>query len=561
MKSIYIAISFLTQGARRRNLKVLGRLLLSFAALVTVFTIIFHVLMAYEGQQHSWATGVYWTMVVMSTLGFGDITFTSDIGRIFSVIVLLSGTIFMLVLLPYMFIQFFYVPWMEAQAAARAPRELSPHLQGHVLLTGLSPMEESLIRLLKRSHIEYAVLVPDLQEALALFDNGYRVMVGEMDDPDTYRRARSDQADLVVTARSDTKNTNVTFTVREISEGIAIVATAASSASVDVLQLAGCNHVLQLGEMLGQSLARCVLGRNARSHEIGQFDELIIAEAAAANTPLIGRTLQDIRLRDHAQVTVVGVWNRGNFEIAGPQTLIQATSILVLAGTRTQLDSYDSLFCIYTGKETPVLIIGGGRVGRAAARSLAAEGIDYRIVERLPERVRDPQKYVLGDAAELEILEQAGIRESSSIIITTHDDDMNIYLTIYCRRLRPNIQILARANLERNVSTLHRAGADFVMSYATTGANMIFNLLKKADILLLAEGLDAFRLPIPAKLAGKTLAECQIRQKSGCNVVAVARDQAFEVNPDANVPLPQSGTLVVIGDIEAEARFFKAFVD
>jgi len=561
MKSIYIAISFLTQGARRRNLEVLGRLLLSFAALVTTFTIMFHVLMAYEGQQHSWATGVYWTMVVMSTLGFGDITFTSDIGRIFSVIVLLSGTIFMLVLLPYMFIQFFYVPWMEAQAAARAPRELSPHLQGHVLLTGLSPMEESLIRLLKRSHIEYAVLVPDLPEALALFDNGYRVMVGEMDDPDTYRRARSDQADLVVTARSDTKNTNVTFTVREISEGISIVATAASSASVDVLQLAGCNYVLQLGEMLGRSLARCVLGRNARSHEIGQFDELIIAEAAAAHTPLIGRTLKDIRLRDHAQVTVVGVWNRGNFEIAGPQTLIHATSILVLAGTRPQLDSYDSLFCIYTGKETPVLIIGGGRVGRAAARALAAEGIDYRIVERLPERVRDPQKYVLGDAAELEILEQAGIRESSSIIITTHDDDMNIYLTIYCRRLRPNIQILARANLERNVSTLHRAGADFVMSYATTGANMIFNLLKKADILLLAEGLDAFRLPIPAKLAGKTLAECQIRQKSGCNVVAVARDQAFEVNPDANVPLPQSGTLVVIGDIEAEARFFQAFVD
>ena len=34
-----------------------------------------------EHEQHSWITGFYWTLVVMTTLGFGDITFTSDIGR------------------------------------------------------------------------------------------------------------------------------------------------------------------------------------------------------------------------------------------------------------------------------------------------------------------------------------------------------------------------------------------------------------------------------------------------------------------------------------------------
>lgn len=51
-----------------------------------------------EGQTHSWVSGTYWTLVVMSTLGFGDITFPSDVGRAFSVVVLLSGTIFMLVL-------------------------------------------------------------------------------------------------------------------------------------------------------------------------------------------------------------------------------------------------------------------------------------------------------------------------------------------------------------------------------------------------------------------------------------------------------------------------------
>ena len=54
------------------------------------------------------------------------------------------------------------------------------------------------------------------------------------------------------------------------------------------------------------------------------------------------------------------------------------------------------------------------------------------------------------------------------MLVTTHDDDINVYLTLYCRRLGPDLQIISRANLDRNVSTLHRAGADAVLSYATT---------------------------------------------------------------------------------------------
>jgi len=61
--------------------------------------------MELEGEYYTWVTGFYWTLTVMSTLGFGDITFTSDLGRIFSIIVLLSGVIFLLVLLPFTFIQ------------------------------------------------------------------------------------------------------------------------------------------------------------------------------------------------------------------------------------------------------------------------------------------------------------------------------------------------------------------------------------------------------------------------------------------------------------------------
>ncbi|MEW4568151.1 NAD-binding protein [Tautonia sp. JC769] len=559
MKSLIVILHNLVTRKERRNLQILVQLLLAVALLVLIFTVGFHLISEYEGKEHSWVTGFYWTLVTMSTLGFGDITFESDLGRMFSVVVLLSGTVFMLILIPFTFIQFFFVPWMEAQAAARAPRALSPEARGHVVLTSLGAIEGPLIRKLTQSHLEYVILVPELTEALKLHDQGYRVMLGDLDDPETYRQVRVDQAALVATTRNDMSNTNVAFTVREISESVPIVATASAAASVDILELAGCNRVLRLADLLGRQLALCVLGRDARSHVVGQVGDLLIAQSLVRDTPLVGRTLRDIRLRDHANVSVVGVWDRGRFQIASPETLIQSTSVLLLAGSRAQLDDYDALFCIYRSHDDPVLIIGGGRVGLAVARALKAEGIDYRIIERQKRKVHNSPEFVFGNAAELKVLKRAGIDKASSVVITTRSDDVNVFLTIYCRRLRPTIQILARSNLERNVSTLHRAGADFVLSYASMGANSIFNLLQRMDTLMLSEGLSVFQLPIPPSMIGRSLRECAVRQQTGCNVIGVASNGSLEINPDANQPLPEDAELIVVGDSESERRFLDEF--
>jgi Trk K+ transport system NAD-binding subunit len=56
-----------------------------------------------------------------------------------------------------------------------------------------------------------------------------------------------------------------------------------------------------------------------------------------------------------------------------------------------------------------VVVIGGGRVGRAAAQALLEEGIEHRIVEKLKERVRDPARYALGDAVAPTVLREAGL--------------------------------------------------------------------------------------------------------------------------------------------------------
>ncbi len=544
----------------RINILNLLRFLFLLTLMVTAYSIAFHYIMEYEGRtEFSWITGFYWTLTVMSTLGFGDITFASDLGRAFSTVVLLSGIVFLLVLLPFTFIEFFYEPWLKAQAEARAPRKLPEKTRGHVILTEYDAVTHAFIERLVKHQYPYVLLAPDLEQALRLHDLGYRVVVGDLDNPETYRQVQVDQALLVATTQDDRVNTNVAFTVREISESVPIVATANAEASVDVLQLAGCNHVLQLAERMGQSLARRVLGGPTLAHVIGSFDELMIAEATIDRTPLVGMTLRESELRKRVGISVLGLWKRGVFEAAHADTRLEAGTVLVIAGTAEHMQRFDALADPFPPPDAPILVVGGGRVGLATAQALAERGFDYRIIESQPDRIRNAAHFLLGDAADLALLEQAGIRETKAVVITTHDDDTNIYLTLYYRRLRPDIQIISRSRLERNVATLHRAGADFVMSYSSIGATMMLNLLNRSNILMVAEGLDLIRIKVPHSLAGRTIAEADVRRKTGCTIVAIQADGATHTNPDPEIVLSQDAELVLIGTEQSEDKLLKQF--
>lgn len=434
---------FLLARTTRRNIRLLFRFLGALTALVALYSVLFHVLMVHEGQKHSWVTGLYWTLTVMSTLGFGDITFHSDLGRVFSIVVLISGMVSLLMLLPFTFIEFFYAPWIQAQSEARAPRRLSAATTGHVILTHYDPVSIALMQRLERYGYTYALIVEELQEALRLHDLGVKVVFGEIDQLQTYQHAQVRRAAMIAATGSDVVNTNVAFTVREICPQVPIVVTANIVDAVDILELAGSTKVIQLAEIMGQALARRITGVDARAHIIGELREIQIAEATPAGTPLVGKTLAQSKLRQNAGVTVVGIWRRGQFEIATAETRIEADAVMVLAGSAEQLRTYDELFCIYHVSSEPVVIIGAGRVGRATARALAEREVDYRIVETDPKRIRD-EKYIHGSAADLATLEKAGIRETPAVVITTHDDETNVYLTLYCRKLRSDVQIISR---------------------------------------------------------------------------------------------------------------------
>ncbi|MFT5470206.1 MAG: voltage-gated potassium channel [Verrucomicrobiales bacterium] len=213
MKSLSaIVAAFLENRMTRTNLLFLGKLLAVFLVLIAFYSIIFHFLMMREGQKHSWFTGVYWTLTVMSTLGSGDITFESDLGRIFSTVVLLTGIIYLLVLLPFTFIEFFYAPFMKAQEKASAPSQIPDNMAGHVILMDYSPVARVLTRLLSEHGYPHFVLTSKLDRALSLQHQGVPVVLGNWADPENFQKLGIERARMVVTTRDDVTNTNATFT-------------------------------------------------------------------------------------------------------------------------------------------------------------------------------------------------------------------------------------------------------------------------------------------------------------------------------------------------------------
>lgn len=554
---------FLAAQSNQRNLKLMFRFIMMVLLLIIFYSCIFHVLMKMEGRgdDYSIITGLYWTFTVMSTLGFGDITFHSDLGRLFTICVTVSGILLFMLVMPFTFIRFVYAPWLEAQSQAMVPTKVKDGVRGHVIVAGTGSIAQSVVDRLHHHAIPYVHVLSDYAQAVERFDKHYSVMTGDFDSPQTYINARVTEASLVAALYDDLKNTNIAATVREISPAVRIAGSVDHEDSIDILQLAGCNHTYHFARMLGEAMAHRVLLPSMRSNIIAVFGDLCILEVPAQYTPYVGKALKATDLRSRFSLTAVCIWRGRKYMPAMPDTVIEEGGTLLLAGTGKEIHQFDEHLARNTvGDDGPVLILGGGRVGRAAAFALEKRGIAFRLIEKNPRLIpENDARFIAGSAADIDTLRKAELDRIHAAIVTTHDDDLNIYLTIYCRKLRPDIQIISRATLDRNVESLYGAGANFVMSHASMASNTITNLLRPGSVAMLTEGLNIFRVGTPETLVGVSLAESNIRKDTQCNVVAVASPGGTHIPPNPLDKLEASDEIILIGTADAEQAFMEKY--
>ncbi len=553
----------LREPESRGNLQSLLKYVEFLADMVGTYTVLFHLIMLLEGHPHSWITGLYWTLVVMSTLGFGDITFTSDLGRFFSIIVLLSGVVFLLVMLPFLFIRLFYAPWLEARVRLRAPRRVPETMSGHVIVAEYDAIAADLVTRLQSAGVPYVILEPEPMKAARLLGDAVFVAAGENDSRTTYERTRAASARLVFANCEDTANTNITLTVREVAPRVPILAVVEEDESVDILQLSGATTVLPLKRRLGEFLAnRAALG-GPQAHVIGAWGPLQIAELPARDTSLAGIAVRDTRLRERTGLSIVGLWERGRLQTAYPHTPITHDSVLVLAGTDEQLTALDPFLPQRQAPIAPLIVIGAGKVGQAAAAALRDKGAPVHVIDRDERAIAAVAPYAsavfTGDAADRGLLELAGITDTPTVLLTTNDDAMNIYLAVFCRRLNTRLRVVSRITHDRNVEAIHRAGADFVLSYTSLGVEAVMSLLQGHEVLVLGEGVELFATPVPRPLVGKPLRDTAIGSRTGLSVVALKDGDRVSTDLSADVTLGAGAELVMIGSLGQRRQFAEVF--
>ena len=539
---------------------VLIKLLFFIFLLIITFSVLFHVLMEnIEGKQHSWITGVYWTLTTMTTLGFGDITFNTDTGRVFTILVLVSGLVLLLIALPYTFINFIVAPLLETALKNRVPKKTTVPLKDHVIICGEDSIALSLVHALRLTNQPFIFLERDENKAELLFNRGLPVVHGDYLEEKTFKEINIDSAKIVFANQSDVINSHIALTVRAVSS-VKIVALAEVGASKDILHYAGCNYVLTIKEILGKYLAnRCMAG-SIHSETLGSMENLKIVEFPVFGTPFLEKTISTLKIRETTGVNIIGIWERGKFFPPKPEYQLTAKSVLLLMGKKENLSELDGYMSIYILPDKPIIVIGAGGVGRSVAKVLDKKGTPYFLIDVIEcDQSLAKGTFIQGDAKERRILDKAGIKEAPTVVITTNDDGINGYLTLYCRNLNPELRIVTRANLDKNQNAIHKAGADFVVSYTMIGATIINNIFQRGHMTLLTEGLHIFRYKTPKSLVGKTISETDIGALTECNVIAIQKNGEVVSPPDSSTSLEGEDVLVMIGNPEQEESFKKRF--
>lgn len=241
----------------------------------------------------------------------------------------------------------------------------------------------------------------------------------------------------------------------------------------------------------------------------------------------------------------------------------------------------------FRGKQDHLIIIGFGLNGSNLARAAKLGGIPYVAVEMNPDTVREEKKkgepIFFGDASHTEILNHAKIGTARIIVVAISDPVNTRRIVKLAREINPNIYIVARTRFTGEVPPLLELGADVVIPEEFETSIQIFTRVLKKYLIpeneinefiseVRSDSYGMFRVSKPGRQSlddlpfdlndievtpariradspacGKSIAELQIRNSYGVNVVAIQRRENFMQNPDAGTTIHEGDILLLIG--------------
>jgi len=513
---------------KRRSLYYLVGLAAVFLGYAVAYD---HGMAVYEGRPRSFFHSLQVVVETFTTTGYGSDSPWSTAEMNALVIVMdLTGVVLIFAAIPV-----FIVPLLEDVLSTTLPTAVED-LEDHVVVCTYSPRAETLISELESWDVEYVLVEPDRDRAMDLYESGYPVAHGDPESVETLEAVNLDAAKALVADASDEVDVSVVLTAREAAKDVRVVSVVDDPDHETYHELAGVDEVLSPRRLVGESLAAKVT--TAVSTELGEAVEIgedfEVAELPIQRgSELVGTTLAESSIRERSGANVIGAWVRGEFETPpSPDMELDNGTVLLVAGEQHQLERLKDLTSSQTHRphHGTVLVVGHGEVGSTVTEALAAANVPHTVVD-----IEDkPGVDVVGDTTDPVTLQTAGIQQARTVVFTIGDDTVTGYGTLVARDLNPDVEVLARAEETENVQKIYRAGADYVLALATVSGRMLASqLLEREEVVSMDKQVEIVRTTAPA-FAGQTLADVDVRSRTGCTVVAVERDGEIltELGPD-----------------------------
>ena len=528
--------------------------------LVVVYSFAFLYLMAsVEGKSYTMVDAIYWVIDTLTAHGAGDIVFLSSVGRMFTVLVMLTGIIILFAIL----IPLVITPVLES---VRASVPTKSKARDHILIVGYNSMVEAIIEDFDDRNLPYLIVHDDMKLVQALVERKIPAIFGDPSDEVTLRNAQIGRANKVVLNQSDEKNAIVALAAKKLTRAD-VISLVEDMSNAAYLLYAGADKVVSPKQLLGidighkaaMPVTHQLVGTTPLIGSLRIFELPILGESG-----INGLSIEEAKLREKTGATIIGVWKGAKLTFNPPPSeVITDTTVLLLIGTRKQLDAAKELsLCQRDGTHCAIkghyVVAGFGDVGKRVSRVLRSNGIEHIIIDK-------QQGDVIGNAADKTILKQAGITEASTLVVTVNNDLDAIYTTLVARKLNPQIDIICRAVLPQSVDKLYQAGADFVFSQSVVAGQVLAKFVRpkppasRLREVTFSEDMKVVEYPLDPSLVGRSLEDLKIRSRTGCTVIAVTAGAITIPNPDPREVVPEGSFLTVIGTREQIREFKRLF--
>jgi len=180
------------------------------------------------------------------------------------------------------------------------------------------------------------------------------------------------------------------------------------------------------------------------------------------NCPLVNTELSKITLRfPDLKANVLGVIRGEKFVILKKKDKILIDDKAFVVINASQINKTLTAFGHDEKKAKKILIVGGGNIGFNLAKNLEtdSEGVRVKIIEKNKDRAElianelDNTIVINGNGLDEDVLKEANIEETETVLSLTNDDENNIMVSVLAEKNNPNKRTIALVN-KQNYSLL-----------------------------------------------------------------------------------------------------------